>query len=126
MPDEVWDGIVGFYAIVNLPGSELETAFREMWRVLRPGGRLLLSFHVGEEVVHLSDWWDFKVSIDFHFFPTGLVSNHMRTAGFEVQEITEREPYPDIEHPSRRAYILARKPLAGASISGNARKREMN
>jgi hypothetical protein len=24
--------------------------------------------------------------------------------------VIEREPYPDVEHPSRRAYILAIKP----------------
>jgi hypothetical protein len=27
-----------------------------------------------------------------------------------VEEIIEREPYPDVEHQSRRAYIFARKP----------------
>jgi len=110
VPDEAWGGIVAFYAIVNLPNSEVGSAFREMWRVLRPGGLLLVSFHIGDEVVHLSNWWDIDVSIDFHFFPTELISNHMRAAGFEVKEITEREPYPDVEHPSRRAYILARRP----------------
>src|SRR4051794_37876468 len=33
-----------------------------------------------------------------------------RPAGFEIEEIIEREPYPDVEHQSRRSYIFARRP----------------
>ena len=28
----------------------------------------------------------------------------------EIEEIIERDPYPDVEHQSRRAYIFARRP----------------
>jgi hypothetical protein len=34
----------------------------------------------------------------------------LRAAGFEIEEIVEREPYPEVEHQSRRAYIFARRP----------------
>lgn len=111
VPDEAWAGIVAFYAIVNLPPAELAQAAREMWRVLQPGGMLLLSFHIGDEVSHVEDLWGCAVSLDFYFFRVEDVANHLRAAGFEVDEIAEREPYaPDIEYQSRRAYIFARKP----------------
>ena len=32
-------------------------------------------------------------------------------SGFDVEEIVEREPYPDVEHQSRRCYVFARKPV---------------
>ena len=35
-------------------------------------------------------------------------------AGFQIAEVVEREPYPGVEHQSRRAYIFAEKP-GGAS-----------
>ncbi len=35
---------------------------------------------------------------------------YLRGVGFEIDEVIEREPYPDVEHPSRRAYIFARRP----------------
>jgi hypothetical protein len=35
---------------------------------------------------------------------------HLKAAGFEIEEVIEREPYPEVEHQSRRAYIFARKP----------------
>jgi hypothetical protein len=34
----------------------------------------------------------------------------LESAGFQVGEIIEREPYPGVEHESRRAYIFAEKP----------------
>ncbi|MEP7132817.1 MAG: hypothetical protein ABI914_06615 [Acidobacteriota bacterium] len=35
-------------------------------------------------------------------------------AGFGLEESIERDSYPDVEYPSRRAYLFARKPsLAG-------------
>jgi hypothetical protein len=37
------------------------------------------------------------------------MTDFLRSAGFEIGEIFEREPYPAVEHPSRRAYIFAEK-----------------
>ena len=70
---------------------------------------LLLAFHVGAETVHLDEWWGQKVSVDFVFFQSAEVSECLKSAGFEVEEITEREPYPEVEHQSRRSYIFARR-----------------
>jgi ubiquinone/menaquinone biosynthesis C-methylase UbiE len=109
-PDESWAGIVAFYAIVNLPAADVSQAVAEMLRVLRPGGLLLIAFHIGDETIHLDSWWDRPVSVDFHFFPTQSIVDILTAAGFIVDEQIEREPYPDVEHPSRRAYIVARRP----------------
>jgi len=108
--EEAWGGIVAFYSIIHVPRTETAIALAEIKRVLRPGGLLLLAFHVGDETVHLSEWWGQRVSLDFQFFRLKEMSDFLREAGFEVEEILEREPYPDVEHPSRRAYIFAKRP----------------
>jgi SAM-dependent methyltransferase len=108
--DGAWAGIAAFYSIVHLSGEEIPRAFAEMKRVLRPGGLLLLAFHVGEETVHRDELWDREVNLDFHFFLPEDIEAALRAAGFEIEEAHVREPYPDVEHPSRRAYILARRP----------------
>jgi SAM-dependent methyltransferase len=102
--------IAAFYSIVNLPPAALAPAFSEMFRVLSPGGFLLLSFHIGTETVHRDEWWEKKVSIDFYFYETAKILDVLSSAGFSISEAMEREPYPEVEYPSRRAYIFAQKP----------------
>ncbi len=109
--DHEWAGIAAFYAIVNFPPGDLLPVMREMHRALQPGGRLLMSFHVGEEIEHVEDLWGCAVSLDFYFFRTEQVTSALRAAGFDVEEVVERGPYaPEVEYQSRRAYIFARKP----------------
>jgi SAM-dependent methyltransferase len=111
-------GIVAFYAIVNIPEKLLPTVFGEMWRVLQPQGRLLLSFHIGEEVVHPDELLGQPNSMDFFFFQPLSIKGLLETAGFAVEDIIEREPYsPEVEYQSRRAYILAEKREKGASAA---------
>ncbi len=102
-------GITAFYSIVNLPKSKVVLCLKELNRVLHSKGTLLLSFHIGKETVHLEDWWEKKVSLDFHFFETKTIKKHLEKAGFVIEEVIERDPYPEIEYQSRRAFIFAKK-----------------
>ncbi len=103
-------GVVAFYAIVHFSPEQLRRALAEMHRVLRPGGRVLLSFHVGEQTVHLDKFLGQAVSLDFQFFTPEAVTDALQEAGFIAVETLERDPYPEVEYPSRRAYVFARKP----------------
>lgn len=111
--DETLAGIAAFYSIVNIPNECLPLVFREMKRVLQPGGQLLLAFHMGDGTVHEQELWGHPITMDFFFFQPPEIQRHLEAAGFAIEEISEREPYPpDVEYQSRRAYILARKPVA--------------
>jgi SAM-dependent methyltransferase len=107
--DESFGGVAAFYSIIHAPAGQLPQAFREMRRVLRPGGRALVAFHIGHEAVHLDEWWGERVDLDFQFLEPERVIEDLRAAGLEVESITTRAPYPGVEHASRRAYIFAHK-----------------
>ena len=110
LPDASLAGIAAFYAIVNLPRESLPQVFREMARVLQPGGLLLLGFHIGDETLHRDDWWERPIDMDFNFLNPQSVQRELEAAGLAVEEIVEREPYaPGVEHQCRRAYTFARK-----------------
>jgi SAM-dependent methyltransferase len=112
--DGAWGGIAAFYSIIHIPRSDVVMVLHEMKRLLRPGGWLLLAFHMGDDILHLDEWCGQNVSVDFILFRPEEMASFLRSAGFLILEIVEREPYPDVEHPSRRAYIFAEKPRGSA------------
>lgn len=110
LPDGTLAGIAAFYAIVNIPKESLPSVFREMQRVLQPGGLLLLAFHFGDEILHEDELWGRPISMDFFLFRPPAIRHYLEGAGFAIEEIIERDPYPpEVEYQSRRAYIFARK-----------------
>lgn len=101
-------GIVAFYSIIHLRREMLQEAFREMHRVLRPGGLVLTSFHQGQGELHEDEVLSMPVSFDCTLFEPNEVAHAMEAAGFFVAETTIRRPY-EIEYPTQRVYILADK-----------------
>jgi SAM-dependent methyltransferase len=87
-PDGTWAGIAAFYSIIHIPRGDMPQALGELHRVLRPGGLLLLAFHIGDEAIHLDEWWGHKVCIDFFFFRPEEVAERLQAAGFEVGAVS--------------------------------------
>jgi SAM-dependent methyltransferase len=106
--DGEFGAVLALYSIIHLEPDDVVVAFAEIHRVLRPGGRALISFHVGTEVRHFAEWWGHAVDIDFRFLEPQRVTELLERAGFVVEARLERTNHPE-EVETRRAYLLARR-----------------
>ncbi len=109
-PDNTWGGIAAFYCMIHIPHEQIVEALLEMKRVLKPGGILLATFHIGTETKHLDEWWEKPVNLDFAFYLPSEMEVWLKEAGYELEETLIREPNPQVEVATQRAYLFARKP----------------
>jgi|SRR5579875_2663774 len=111
LPAESFAGLVAFYSIIHIEREDVAGVLDNLRRLLIPGGRLLISIHIGSEIRHSDEWWDKSVDLDFVFFEVDEMTGYLAEAGFTAIEYFERDPYPDIEVQTRRAYIEAVRPV---------------
>jgi ubiquinone/menaquinone biosynthesis C-methylase UbiE len=107
-PPASFAGIAAFYSLIYLQRPEVPQALRELYRVLAAHAPLLLAFHGGTGEVHTENWFEQGVSIDATLFTAEEMTNSLHEAGFQVEQVVERDPYP-FEYQSCRVYILANK-----------------
>lgn len=109
LPDDALVGVATFYSIIHIPRADVTTVLKEVRRVLQPGGLLLLAFHRGDEIRHFDALWEQPVTLDFIFFERAEMSAYLQDGGFVIDDIVERDPYPDVEAQTRRIYVFAHK-----------------
>jgi SAM-dependent methyltransferase len=116
VPDSSLAGVTCFYAIIHLDSEDRQRAYHELARVIAPGGWLLVAVHVSDtdgrtpgSVEHVEEFLGANVDLDFHFLDPDEVVRGLREAGFQEMASSIRQPWPGVEHPSRRAYLLVRR-----------------
>jgi SAM-dependent methyltransferase len=110
LDDDSIAGVVSFYTICHFTTEQVKKTLDEVFRILRPGGLFLFTYHVGDQTIHVREFLGKEIDIDFMLFPTDLIRGYLDDSGFNKIEIIEREPYPGVEYESRRAYGFAAKP----------------
>ena len=103
-------GVVAWYSVIHTPPELQPDVFDEFARVLRPGGRLLVAFQVGDERVHLDQAYGHEVSLDVYRLSPDRVTEQLGAVGLAVTARLIREPTGREQQP--QAYLFARKSTA--------------
>jgi len=89
LEDGVLGGILAFYSVIHMPPHELPAVFAEFFRVLKPGGHVLLGFFAGDDPEPQE--FDHKVTLAYRWAPSALM-DLVKQAGFAEVGRLVREP----------------------------------
>ena len=107
-----------FYAVIHLDAGDRVFAYRELARVLRPGGHAIVAFHTSDAdrgpggAVRRTEWWGRPVELTFRFLDASAELALLLDAGLDFVAHLDRAPGPVPEHPSRRSYLVVRRPAS--------------
>jgi ubiquinone/menaquinone biosynthesis C-methylase UbiE len=86
LPDGSMTGLVAWYSLIHVPQDEIGSVFAEFHRVLRPGGPLLIGFHVGDgSRLKTEGYGGHPMKVDVHRRQHGQMIEWLSDAGFAVE-----------------------------------------
>ena len=107
-PDQRFDAVVSFYAVIHVPRDDHPAVLDEMRRVLRPGGWALLCLGAGDNPGdHDEDSW-LGAPMYWSHFDADTNRRLVRDAGLDIVD----DPIvPDPMDHGGHLFVLARRPL---------------
>ncbi|MEU7697158.1 class I SAM-dependent methyltransferase [Streptomyces sp. NPDC039028] len=79
-------GLVAWYSLIHVPDDEISSVFTYFRRVLRPGGPLLLGFHVGDESrLKTEGYGGHPMKVYVHLRQPDQLAAWLNDAGFTVE-----------------------------------------
>lgn len=101
-------GVLAFWSVIHVPDEAVPGVFAEFRRVLRPGGPVLIGFHVGHGTSRTTEGYTGRaINVDSHRRQPAEVAGWLREEGFTIDaELVLR---PDEEVPG--AIVFARSPV---------------
>jgi ubiquinone/menaquinone biosynthesis C-methylase UbiE len=100
-------GLLAFWSLVNIPDDAIPVVFGQFERVLRPGGPLLVGFHVGDTSrLKTQGYGGHPMKVYVHRRQPDKVAAWLRDAGFAIEAQILLDPDQDVPG----AIIVGRKP----------------
>ncbi|WP_117208167.1 class I SAM-dependent methyltransferase [Allorhizocola rhizosphaerae] len=107
LPDASVAGLLAFWSLIHIPDDAIPTVLGHFRRALKPGGPLLVGFHVGDgSQLKTEGYGGHPMKVYVHRRRPERVSAWLRDAGFAV----EAELLLDLDGSRPGAIIYARQP----------------
>ncbi|MDI1464721.1 class I SAM-dependent methyltransferase [Catellatospora sp. KI3] len=106
LPDESVAGLLASWSLIHVPDDVVPGVFAQFRRVLRPGGPLLLGFHVGDTSrLKTEGYGGHPMKVYVHRRRPDRVATWLREAGFTV----EAQLLLDVDSGAQSAIVIARR-----------------
>ena len=105
LADGALAGVVAYWSLIHIPDAAVPQVLAQFRRVLRPGGRVLLGFHVDAESRLLTSGYGHAMHVHSHRRRPEWLAERLAEAGFEV----EAQVVFDMTAPRPGALLHARR-----------------
>ncbi|MDD8013525.1 MAG: methyltransferase domain-containing protein, partial [Acidobacteriota bacterium] len=106
--DGTFDGVISYYSIIDTPKKYVRRIFRELHRVLKPQGLLLVAVKAGSGEDYQPELLGIETQVWFTLFTEEEIAGYFREAGFQLEFFEKRDPY-GFEIQNERIFAKGRK-----------------
>jgi ubiquinone/menaquinone biosynthesis C-methylase UbiE len=106
--NNVFDGIISYYSIVDTPKKYVPKIIYEFYRVIKPNGYLLVVVKVGTQEGYVDDLLGIKTKLYLTHFSKEEIISFLEKAGFTLEFFEQRDPY-DFEIDNDRIFAIGKK-----------------
>ena len=107
--NDSFDAVISYYSIIHTPKNLVHIVLREFYRVLKPGGYLLIAVKAGSEESLQSELIGFETEILLSLFSENEIREYLIRNGFDIFFSEKREPY-EFEINYDRVFVIGKKP----------------
>jgi SAM-dependent methyltransferase len=98
LTDSCLTGLLAWFSLIHVPDDEVPAVLAEFFRVLQPGGVLLVGFHAGEgSALKTQGYGGHPMNVYVHRRSPARVAAWLNAAGFTVEAEMVHRPAPDVE-----------------------------
>ncbi|SEP48017.1 class I SAM-dependent methyltransferase [Amycolatopsis saalfeldensis] len=109
LADASVSGLFAWWSLIHVPDEAVPTALAHFHRALRPGGPLMVGFHVGDvTTLKTQGYGGHPMNVHIHRRRPAQVSAFLRDAGFAIESEVVLNP----DDPVPGALVFARRPVA--------------